>query len=131
MTATGRRRRRIPSPTSEPNLRALRRDPDVADYVGRALVDGSPLGITIFDTLLGIGLARWTDAGRTGRDSPRHRSDVGRDQLADARVGHHQACGHVERQLPEPLTTPAQLQRWLASVTTLLREGLFRRPDAD
>jgi len=37
--------------------------------------------------------------------------------------------GHVERQLPEPLTTPAQLQRWQESVNTLLREGQFRHTD--
>jgi hypothetical protein len=36
--------------------------------------------------------------------------------------------GHVERQLPEPLITPAQLERWQDSVNKLLREGLFRRP---
>jgi hypothetical protein len=36
--------------------------------------------------------------------------------------------GHVERQLPEPLTTPAQLQRWQDSVNTLLHDGLYRYP---
>ncbi len=36
---------------------------------------------------------------------------------------------HIERQLPEPFTTPAQLERWQASVNSLLREGLFRRTD--
>jgi hypothetical protein len=35
--------------------------------------------------------------------------------------------GHVERQLPEPFTTPAQLERWQESVNSLLREGLFRQ----
>ena len=34
--------------------------------------------------------------------------------------------GHIERQLPEPLTTPSQLQRWQAAVNMLLRDGLFR-----
>jgi hypothetical protein len=37
--------------------------------------------------------------------------------------------GHVERQLPEPLTTPAQLQRWQDSVNSLLREGQYRQTD--
>ena len=37
--------------------------------------------------------------------------------------------GHIERHLPEPFTSPAQLERWHASVNTLLREGLFRPTD--
>ncbi|MGY4651339.1 hypothetical protein [Mycobacterium sp. URHB0021] len=28
---------------------------------------------------------------------------------------------HVERQMPEPLTTPTQLQRWESSVNSLLQ----------
>jgi hypothetical protein len=35
--------------------------------------------------------------------------------------------GHVQRLLPESFSAPGQLQRWQASVNTLLREGLFRR----
>ncbi len=27
---------------------------EIADYLGRALIDGSPLGVTIFDALVGI-----------------------------------------------------------------------------
>jgi hypothetical protein len=34
--------------------------------------------------------------------------------------------GHIERQLPELFTSPAQLERWQDSVNTLLRDGLFR-----
>jgi AcrR family transcriptional regulator len=34
---------------------------------------------------------------------------------------------HIERHLPEPLTTPAQPQRWDAAVTILIREGQLRR----
>jgi hypothetical protein len=35
--------------------------------------------------------------------------------------------GHIERHLPEPLTSPAQLERWQGSVNSLLREGLFKQ----
>jgi hypothetical protein len=38
---------------------------------------------------------------------------------------------HVERHLPESLTAPNQLERWQASVNTLLREGLFRQTGDD
>jgi hypothetical protein len=33
----------------------------------------------------------------------------------------------IERHLPGPLTATDQLERWQASVNTLLREGLFRQ----
>ncbi|HYR13091.1 MAG TPA: hypothetical protein VEQ67_02585, partial [Mycobacterium sp.] len=34
---------------------------------------------------------------------------------------------HIERYLGESFTTAAQLQRWDAAVTTLIREGQVRR----
>ena len=40
--------------------RMVAEQPDVVDYFGRALIDGSPLGTTIFDTLTAFGIARWT-----------------------------------------------------------------------
>ena len=39
--------------------RILVEQPDIVDYVGRALVDGSPMGIMIFDSLMAFGTARW------------------------------------------------------------------------
>ncbi|MDT5078096.1 MAG: hypothetical protein QOJ80_2733, partial [Mycobacterium sp.] len=33
--------------------------------------------------------------------------------------------------VPNAFSAPDQLQRWQDSVTTLLREGLFLRPDDD
>jgi hypothetical protein len=38
---------------------------------------------------------------------------------------------HVERHLPESLTAPDQLERWQASLNTLLREGLVRQTGDD
>ena len=40
--------------------------PDISDYVGRALLDGSPLGTTIFDTVAAFGIARWTQHSERG-----------------------------------------------------------------
>ena len=34
--------------------------------------------------------------------------------------------GHIERHLPEPITSPTQLQRWQNAVDLLLRRGYFR-----
>jgi AcrR family transcriptional regulator len=103
--------------------------PDVVDYVGRALIDGSPLGMTIFDTLAAFGMARWNR--RKERGEVRPEVDVTWAALNSLvlALGTMILRGHVERQLPEPLTTPAQLQRWQDSVNTLLREGQYRHTD--
>lgn len=106
--------------------RIIAERPEVAGYVGRALVDGSPLGGTLFDTLMDLGMARWRLRAERGETRP------GVDLTWAAINGLVLALGavslraHVDRHLPEPLTTPAQLQRWQNSVDSLLREGLFR-----
>ena len=100
--------------------------PDVARYLGRVLVDGSPFGATVFDTLLALGTARWHHRVEMGEV----RSDV--DITWAAINGLVLALGaislrsHLDRHLPAPLTTPSQLARWQAATDALLREGLLR-----
>ena len=101
--------------------------PDVVDYFGRALIDGSPLGTTIWDTLAAFGTARWT----TRRETGEARADIdvtwaALNSLVLA-LGTLILRGHIERQVPGAFSTPAQLDRWQESVNTLLREGLFPR----
>jgi AcrR family transcriptional regulator len=109
--------------------RIVAEHPEIVDYVGRALIDGSPLGTTIFDTLSAFGMVRWNQRKERGELRP------GVDVTWAALNSLVLALGtmimrrHAERQLPEPLTTPAQLQRWQDSVNTLLRDGLYRHPD--
>ncbi len=105
--------------------------PHFTGYVGRALLDGGPLGSKIFDTLLGSGLTRWHQ--RVERGETRPDLDVtwaAMNSLVLA-LGTISLRAHIDRHLSEPLTTPAQLQRWLAAADSLLREGLFRRPGGD
>jgi hypothetical protein len=102
--------------------------PDVVDYVGRALIDGSQLGTTIFDTLAAFGVVRWNK--RKERGEVRPEVDVTWAALNSLvlALGTMIMRSHVERQLPESLTTPAQLERWQDSVNTLLHDGLYRYP---
>ena len=103
--------------------------PDIADYVGRALIDGRPLGAMVFDALLNSGTARWnrrSERGEVRADLDLTWAAINSLVLA---LGTFILRGHVERHLPESLIAPAQLARWQASVNTLLREGLFRRDD--
>jgi AcrR family transcriptional regulator len=103
--------------------RIMAEHPDVVDYVGRALIDGSPLGTTIFDTLAAFGMARWNQRKERGEV----RADVDLTWAAlnslVLALGTMILRGHIERQLPEPFTTPAQLQRWQDAVNKLLRGG--------
>jgi AcrR family transcriptional regulator len=103
--------------------RIIAEHPDVADYIGRALIDGSALGTTIFDTLAAFGMARWNQRKERGEVRP----DVDLTWAAlnslVLALGTLILRGHIERQLPESFTTPAQLQRWQDAVNALLRGG--------
>ena len=104
-------------------------NPDIEDYVGRALTDGRPVADMIVDSLLNSGTARWH------RRSERGETRAGLDLTWAAINALVLALGtlimrrHIDRNLPEPFTTPTQLERWQASVDTLLREGFFRPID--
>ena len=100
--------------------------PEIADYVGRALIDGSPLGTAIFDTLTAFGIARWNQRSERGETRPEVDVTWGALNSLVLALGTMILRGHIERQLPEPLTAPAQLERWQQAVNMLLREGLFR-----
>jgi AcrR family transcriptional regulator len=99
--------------------------PDVADYVGRALIDGSPLGASIFDALIGFGTARWNQRSERGETRPDLDLTWAAINSVVLALGTVILRAHVERHLPDPLTSPAQLARWQNSADTLLREGLF------
>lgn len=107
----------------------ISQDPDVTNYVGRALIDGRPVGYMIFDALLNSGTARWNQRGERGETRPDIDLTWAAVNSLVLALGTFILRGHIERNLPEPLTSPAQLRRWHSSVTMLLREGLFRRPD--
>lgn len=102
--------------------------PDVVDYFGRALIDGSQLGNTIWDTLFAFGVARWT--ARKERGEARDDIDVTWAALNSLvlALGTLIVRGHIERQMPDAFKSPEQVDRWQRSVNTLLREGLFPQP---
>jgi AcrR family transcriptional regulator len=106
--------------------RIVAEQPDIVDYVGRALIDGSPLGTTIFDTLAVFGIARWSQRNERGETRPDLDLTWAALNALVLPLGTIILRGHIERHLPERFTAPTQLQRWQESVNTLLREGLFR-----
>lgn len=108
--------------------RLFTEEPDVAAYLGRALVDGSPVGERIFDTLFAVGVARWQQRKERGELRP----DV--DVTWAAINGLVLALGaislrqHIDRHLAEPFISPGQLRRWQIAVDALLKEGFFQAP---
>jgi AcrR family transcriptional regulator len=100
--------------------------PEVVDYMARAMVDETPLGTRAFDALFAMGRQRWSLRAEQHQLQP----DVVDVTWATLNpmlltLGAIILRRHVERQLPEPFTTPTQLRRWAASVSSLL-QGLMR-----
>jgi AcrR family transcriptional regulator len=111
--------------------RMVSEHPDVVDYVGRALIDGSPLGTTIFDTLMAFGIARWKQRDERGETRPDVDLTWAAINSLILALGTMILRTHVERHLPGSLTAPHHLERWQASVNTLLRKGLFQQAGND
>ncbi|MCW2520462.1 MAG: TetR family transcriptional regulator [Mycobacterium sp.] len=108
--------------------RMLAGHPDVTSYLGRALVDGSALGTTIFDDLLTLGKARWQERADRGEIRPDVDLTWAAINSLVLALGAFSLRPHIDRHLPESLTTPAQLHRWQTSVSALLRDGFFQHP---
>ncbi|CDP87228.1 MULTISPECIES: TetR/AcrR family transcriptional regulator [Mycolicibacterium] len=99
--------------------------PEVVDYVSHALIEGNDIGAVIFDGLLKISIRQrdtFTAAGLT-------RDDIDPDWAAlnplMLRLGPILLRSHIARHIDGAFTTPAELQRWDASVTALIRHGQF------
>ncbi|TQK27249.1 TetR family transcriptional regulator [Arthrobacter sp. SLBN-53] len=105
--------------------RIIAEHPDVAAYLGRALVDGSALGHVVFDRLFEVGVARWQARADCGEARPDIDVVWAATNALVLALGAVSLRPHIERHLPEPFTAPSQLDRWQTSVDTLLRDGLF------
>jgi AcrR family transcriptional regulator len=100
--------------------------PDVVDYLGHALIDSSPLGIAVFDYLVNAGTARWKQRSEQGQTRPDLDLTWAALNALVLPLGSLILRSHIERHLPEPLSTPTQLERWQAAVNSLLRNGQLR-----
>jgi AcrR family transcriptional regulator len=104
----------------------MAQEPDVFDYLGRALVEGNSVGSEIFDGLVRLSTAQ-ADLFYE-RDQVRPDLDPlwGVLNPLMLRFSAMILRGHIERHLPEPFSTPTQLRRWDAAVTALLRHGQLK-----
>jgi AcrR family transcriptional regulator len=105
--------------------------PDIVDYVGRALSEGNDIGVVIFDGLLKISVRQRDTFAAAGLT----RADIDPDWAAlnplMLRLGAIMLRSHIARHIDGAFTTPAELQRWDASVTALIRHGQFTADPAE
>ena len=106
--------------------RVLAEHPEVAAYVGRAVVDGSAVGTAIFDRLLQLGSERWRLRELRGETRPGIDMTWAVINSLVLALGAMSLRPHIDRHLPESLIAPDQLERWQCAVNELLREGLLR-----
>ena len=100
------------------NLIALR-------YVARGLAEGDPEAQRVFDALIEVARSYWLAALR---EAGALREDVDEDWAAIHAIVFNLAsvlfAPAIERHLPEPFSTPAQIARWNSATTDLYRRGV-------
>lgn len=108
----------------------LARQLAAVDYLADLLVEGAPAGAAFFDSTAEIGLARWrrlADEGGAAEDLDLVWAALNPLILVMGAVIMRR---HIDRHLPEPFVSTAQLQRWRDAVNALLEHGQIRRePD--
>ena len=100
--------------------------PSVVDYLGRALLNGNPVAVSLFDGLVGFSVERW----RQLADDPTARIDLDPTWAAlspvvlvlTAVILHR----HIDRHLTVPFSDPNQIHRWCSAVSALLHAGTAR-----
>lgn len=101
---------------------------EVIDYLCRALVDGTPIGVRLFDGLVEVGTGHWEGLAQQGL----MRSDVDPVWVAlnplVLVLGTFMLRTHLNRHLPEPFTTPTQLDRWQKATDNLISSGQMHKP---
>lgn len=109
----------------------LSRQLAAVDYLATLLVEGAPAGAVFFDTTAEIGMARWRRlAAEGGAADDLDLVWAALNPLALV-MGAVIMRRHIDRHLPEPFVSPAQLQRWRDAVNALLEHGQIRRRPAE
>lgn len=100
--------------------------PDVVDYVGHALIEGNNIGAVIFDGLLKISARQRDNFAAAGLTRPDLDPDWAALNPLMLRLGPIMLRSHIARHIDGAFSTPAELQRWDATVTAMIRHGQFK-----
>ncbi|OBA70393.1 hypothetical protein A5641_12910 [Mycobacterium sp. 1554424.7] len=104
---------------------------DVVDYLCRAIVDATPTGTRVFDTLVGVAGGHWEQLQEQGLAKP------GLDPVWMTLnplvlvLGMFILRKELNRHLPEPLASPAQIERWRNATEQIIADGQLQRPPAE
>lgn len=105
--------------------------PDIVDYVGRALSEGNNIGVVIFDGLLKISARQRDTFAAAGLTRPDLDPDWAALNPLVLRLGAIMLRSHIARHIDGAFTKAAELQRWDASVTAMIRHGQFTADPAE
>ncbi|MBX7450864.1 TetR/AcrR family transcriptional regulator [Mycolicibacterium sp. 3033] len=98
-------------------------NPDVMDYVGRALAEHGGVGDTIFDGFFAISAEQGAAFAAQGL-TPEDLDPLWSNMLPlILRVGTIMLRHHIERHTDGPLYEPGQMSRWNAAVTRMICRG--------
>ena len=101
-------------------------NPDVMDYIGRALTEGGDVGNALFEGLYAISAHQGATFAAQGL-TPDDLDPVWAAMLPlILRVGTVMLRPHVERHISGTLYDPAQTSRWDAALTRMIREGQMK-----
>jgi AcrR family transcriptional regulator len=127
----------LPDPPADPLMEAgnrltsmIAKRPEILEYAGRCLVEGEAMGPVIFDGLLRVSIQQRDEFTQQQLIRPDLDPDWAALNPLILRIGAIILRPHIERHLGESFTTAAQLARWDAAVTNLIREGQLRRNPA-
>lgn len=100
--------------------------PVAVNYLARVLIDNEPAGREIFDLCFAMGKAQWDAA--YGASLPGVNPTWGALNPLILIMGTLVLRPHIERQLTEPLDSPAQLPIWERALTHLIAAGRLPQP---
>ena len=103
----------------------VQQHPVALRYVARSVADGDQDALQIFDAFVAIADRQW----RVVREAGLVRADADLEWAALHTIVMNLAtvlfAGALNRHLPEPFFTPAQLERWNRASQMLFRQGYY------
>jgi AcrR family transcriptional regulator len=104
----------------------MRDHPDALLYVARAVIDGDPGGLGIFDGFMAIAVTRLEALAEDGRLDPDLDLEWAALHVVIFNLSTVLFQRAIENHLPEPLRSPEGVARWHAADTELFRRGFLR-----
>lgn len=101
--------------------------PEVLRYLGRAVIDGDQIALTVLDELIALADAQWDELSSRGLLRPDTDLTWAALHSVILIIGTVLLRAPIEHRLSRPLTSADQLRRWDDAMTALLRTGLFHQ----